>query len=392
MKQASAAYSVDHWIAISAASMLIGINQLIINIQPLLLGALAEGNGLDDRQLGLISSALLGGATLASASAPFWVRRVDWRRATMLFIAMAILALLATARLSSFPTLCAAFALIGLLKGAIGVPSFASLGDTQNPERNYGISVAVQAAMAAIAAVPLAAYLIPKYGPNGVYYCLIAVLVIGFWGAFRLPSKGTHGQAAGELAPISWSRGLAPFAILMIAMMSFTIGVTGFWFYLERIGHAQHVPAAMIGVAVGATALISIPGSMLATWLSRWLRGVHFVLIGSTLIVSGYLLVSLAQSTSFLSGSLIFAFGWGIAQPGYWAMATDRDPTGRLFVLSPALSGLAAALTGLIAGPIIAASGYNGLIISSGVFIAVGASFALVALRRERQKSSVGPE
>ncbi len=384
MSRAQDIDTVNHWTAISAASALIGINQLIINVQPLLLGALARHDGLSDTQLGLISSSLIGGASLASATGPGWVRSVNWRKITAIFIGGASLALLAATHIDQFGLLCAIFFIIGIMKGGIGVPSFVSLGDTRNPERNFGTSVAVQAGMAAIAAAPMAAWLIPAYGPSGVYFSLIGALMLGLVAAAYLPSGSGAQVGAGHRQKIILTAALLPFAAVMLALMLFTIGVTGFWFFLERIGTAKHVPESTIGLAVSGTALISIPGSFCVTWLSRWLSGLRFAVLGSMLIILGYGLVALPGAATFLTGSLIFAFGWGIAQPGYWALASQTDPTARLFVLSPAAGGVASVLTGLVSGPIIVAYGYDGLMTFAALAIAAGVLLAAMALRVRR--------
>lgn len=376
--------AVDRWTAIAAASILVGINQLIVNVQPLLLGALARHDGLSDTQLGLISSALIGGASIASATGPAWVRSVNWRTATAVFIAGAALALAAATRSEQFGILCAIFFMMGTMKGGIGVPSFVCLGDSANPERNFGTSVAIQASMAALAAVPMAAYLIPAFGPNGVYYSLIGALLFGIAALPFLPPGGEVRTTKKDRQRIILTPELLPFLAMMIAMILFTVGVTGFWFFLERIGTAKHIPESTIGIAVSGTALISIPGSFCVTWLSRWLSGLRFVLLGSLLILLGYGLIALPSARTFLSGSLIFAFGWGVAQPGYWALASQTDTTARLFALSPAAAGIASVIAGLVSGPVIVASGYDGLMAFAASAIAAGMLLALLAMLKRR--------
>ena len=373
--------AVDHWTAIAAASLMVGINQLIINVQPLLLGALAENQGLTDTQLGLVSSALIGGSTCASLTAPLWVRRFDWRSVTTLFSLGAAAALFAASNVQTFTSLCLLFFGIGLLKGALGAPSFVSLGDSSKPERNFGISVTVQAGLAALAGAPMAAYLIPAYGVDGVYFSLIGALAVGLLAVRFLPRHGRAQKVDEPRKRIIVNSALLPFALVMLAMFLFTIGVTAFWFFLERIGTSKNVPAVTIGLAVSGTALITIAGSFLVTLLARWLGGLSLTVIGSLLIVLGYAFVLLPNPGTFFSGSLIFAFGWGICQPGYWALARAADPTARLFVLSSAVAGLGSVATGFLAGPIIGAVDYNGLTILAGSAILCGMMLCILSSR-----------
>lgn len=65
--------------AVLAASLLTGVNQLLVNVQPLLFGALTVRLGLDDAELGYLGAVVIAALTLGSISGPFWVRRANWR-------------------------------------------------------------------------------------------------------------------------------------------------------------------------------------------------------------------------------------------------------------------------------------------------------------------------
>lgn len=60
---------VDARTATFAAGWLIALSQLLINVQPLSLGAIAEAHHLSDRQLGYLSAAFVGSSTWAPSRA-----------------------------------------------------------------------------------------------------------------------------------------------------------------------------------------------------------------------------------------------------------------------------------------------------------------------------------
>jgi hypothetical protein len=80
--------------------------------------------------------------------------------------------------------------------------------------------------------------------------------------------------------------------------------------------------------------------------------------------------------------NLLFALGWGSAQPAFWAIVSKVDATGRIFVAAPAASGIGGVAVGLLAGPIIERGGYLGLLTFSSGLIVAALVAASIALRR----------
>lgn len=364
----ASAPAVDAPTTMLGAAYLSGLNQLVANVQPLLLGALARDYGLSDRQLGHVSAVYIGAITTCTLTAPFWIRRVNWRLFASAAIVACVLAFAWGATLRTPSMFLLLFLALGLFKGGFGAPAFACLGDSSNPDRSYALSSVLQGLLAAAAAAPVASFIIPKYGVAGLFVFLGATYATGIAGCLALPRAGRvpslRRNDDGSAAPLLSTSALPP-AAAALASATFTAGVLSFWYFVERIGVARGVPAAFIGVTISVTALAGILTSGVNIWLGGRLPSLAFVAAGTVLLLASYAVLAAPGDTAFLLCNLLFALGWGFASPAYWAIVRTVDATGRLFVAAPAASGAAGVGVGLIAGPVIEHGGYQGLLIFS---------------------------
>lgn len=375
--------AVDAPSAVAAAAYLIGINQLIVNLQPLVLGALAGAYGLGDAQLGHISAIFIGFNTLAVLSAPIWVRRVNWRVLTTIAVTLAAATLAAGSALSTLPAILLLFAVLGVIKGTLGAPAFASLGDTANPDRSYATSLIVQSVLAAGAAVAAAEWLVPRYSVSGLLLGLAAVAATGLLATRWLPTAGAAPAPTATnptTAMPSWRGALAP-AVGLLALGLFVCGILSFWYFAERIGASRGVPAGLIGAAVSLCSLATVATAGLVAWLGGRLASLWFVAAGNLVVIAGYVCLTSKADAAFVMAAILFAMGWGFAQPGYWTIIRKVDASGRLFVAAPAAGGVAGVLTGLAAGPVIEQGGYTALILSSAALLTASAVCLLLAER-----------
>lgn len=371
--------TLDAPAAVVAAAYLSGLNMLVVNLQPLILGALADSYGLSDRQLGHIGAIFIGFSTACFVSGPLWVRRVDWRTFSRLMIVLASAALIAGAFVAAPGVILALFAILGLIKGGLGIPSFASLGDSSNPDRNYGVSVGFQAFLSAAVTAPAAAYVIPRFGVSGLFLTIAALVASGLVACRWLPRAGVDGprRAAEAKVPLARVGILSSSAvaawIALLAIAAFTGGILGFWYFIERIGVDRGVTHAIIGLTLSLCSLATIGTASIAAWLGGRFPSLTFVCAGSLLILLGFGSLRFHGDAAYTGGSLAFAMGWGLAQPAYYAVIRKVDSTRRLFVAAPAAGGTAGVVIGMVAGPIIEAGGYGAITMASGALIVAGA-------------------
>lgn len=365
---------LDRPSSIAAASYLTSLTQLAINVQPVILGALAVGYGLGDRALGQLSAILVGCISITNLTAPFWVRRLNWRRFSLLAIVACSLVLAFGSAASKEIQFLAIFGLLGAVQGAVGVPSFASLGDTTNPERSYGICIIFQSAVAAIAVIPLTNYIIPEFGAPGMFLFLALIVATGALVCHWLPAQG---RSAGIQQEALSEPAMPPqFAIApligLLAVCVFTGGVLGFWYFIERIGAAHGQSPGFIGISLSLGSISTIPAAGLAAWLGGRVSNRILIVVGSAGLLIAFAVLQVPGNAAFLIANLLFSMSWALAQPPYWAIIRKIDMTNRLFVVATAAQGASGVAIGLVSGPIIEAGGYPALMAVSACLVVVG--------------------
>ncbi len=365
--------------AVVAAAYISGLNLLVVNLQPLILGAFADSYGFSDRQLGQISAIFVGFATICSLTGPLWVRSVDWKSFSRLMITFALIALAAGAFLSSAVQVFALFAVLGIIKAALGIPAFASLGDGSNPDRNYGVSVGFQGLLAASVTAPSAAFIIPRYGVPGLFLTIAIVVASGLVASKWLPRRGR--AKASHVIPVGdeGAGSAIPALIALLALALFTSAILGFWYFIERIGTGRGVPPGTIGLTLSAISLASIVTASVVAWLGGRFSSLTFVCLGTTLLVAAFAAMHLDGNAAYITSAMMFAMGWGLSQPAYYALVRKVDSTGRLFVAAPAAGGIAGVAIGVAAGPVIEQAGYLGMVTTCATLALVAAAMGFVA-------------
>lgn len=367
--------------AIAAAAYITGLNMLVVNLQPLILGAFADSYGFSDRQLGHVSAIFVGFATLCSLTGPLWVRKIDWRNFSRLMIVLAVATLATGAYLDEVSTIFALFAVLGVVKAALGIPAFASLGDGSNPDRNYGVSVGFQGLLAAAVSAPCAAFILPRFGIPGLFLTIAVLVATGLAVSRWLPRHGIMIGPAAASEGTGPRGSFMPAVIALIALASFTAAILGFWYFIERIGAAKGVSAATIGLTLSAISAASILTASLVAWLGGRFPSMAFILVGTILLLLAFAGIQFEGSAAFIGGAILFALGWGLAQPAYYALVRIVDGSGRLFVAAPAAGGIAGVAIGMAAGPLIEQGGYNSMVATcaSLAVAAVAAGFVAQA-------------
>lgn len=373
--------AVDTWSAISAAAFLISLAQLIINLQPIILGALADAYGLSDRQLGHVSAIFVGSVALTTTTAPLWIRKVDWRITSYIAAVGAAGVLFIGSRLTTFLSILLLFAGVGVAKSLLYAPSFASLGDTKNPDRSYAVATAAQGVLAAITTALITSYFLPRFGVAGAFATLAAFLFAAVLICPWLPRRGPARFQSATAVPGEGAvtRGVLPAMLALLALGLFIAGILGFWYFSERIGAARGVAPALIGATLSFAAIASIAGAALVTWLGGRLASMVFVIAGTIIVIAGYLLMGIPGDAPYVIGTLLFAAGWGIAQPPYWSILRVVDVSNRIFVAAPVVTGVAGVIIGFAAGPVIEMLGYSGLLLVSGSLLVAGSIVGALA-------------
>ena len=137
---------------------------MIFNILPVFLGKAAESFSLSDSAAGWLATVYLAGFGISSASAAFWLHRIDRRKATALAFVGAALLLSAGAWLDSHFGLMAALGVAGLFLGVLYSISFVLAGEFDDAVRAVGFKLGGEVALGAILIFLLPVIIYPVFG------------------------------------------------------------------------------------------------------------------------------------------------------------------------------------------------------------------------------------
>lgn len=374
---------------ICVAAYLYGLSLLVMNVQPLLTGALLESDRIDASLVGATGALMLGSGFLTAISVPLWIRKVDWRKTTFVASVLATACLLAASFLAAGPAIYVAlYALLGAVMGLLGAPAFAMLGDTADPVRSYAISVVVGSLLGALTATPISAIVIPAAGVDGAFQVLAAFTATGALMCVWLPARGRPPptEAGPNPADVSLrASSRLPVGIALLALAAFNFGVMALWFFLERLGVSKGVDEVAIGLVLSICSLTAIVSSVLVAAIGRRATSFSYVLAGAGLCAIGYLSLFAPGQLIFSMSCVVFSLGAGVAGPGFMALIREIDTTNRLFVAVPAATSLGAIVGTSAAGPVIVQWGHAGLLIACVLSVTTATAMIVLAVTLHRR-------
>ncbi len=317
--------------------------------QPMVAGVFTDLLGFELQQGGNVIIAEIAGGALASILAMFWINRVNWRY-TVLFALVCVAGgnLLTVYQTDAQAITWLRFAVGILGQGTAFAIGISMIGNTADPDRNFGFVIAAQVAFGVLSLATLRPLVDNFQSIGGLYLPLAALAVIAL--AFiRFVPPGpapreahAEGAAKGSLAlPVTG----------LVAMLIWCCGLGAIWTFVERIGVAGGLESALALQSLSVSSAVAILGALLAAALAA--KGV-----GRFLPVTVALLGQMAVAW-FISGELswvelaikasIFQVCWNLTGPFLMGAIAASDVGGKVAVLIPA-----AQTSGFFIGPTIA--------------------------------------
>ena len=135
---------IDRTASLVALLLVATVTEAMFLLLPSFVGALGDVLHLSATRTGLLASADLTGIALTTATAPWWLRRVSWRRTVLAsLLAFLLINLLCFAVRAFWPLLCLRV-LAGLSAGAAYPIALAGVLDTTRAPRNTGLMMSLQ--------------------------------------------------------------------------------------------------------------------------------------------------------------------------------------------------------------------------------------------------------
>jgi predicted MFS family arabinose efflux permease len=337
--------------------------------------------GFTDQQAGLVASADLAGyAVMTFVTAMFLIHR-NWRRMALVGVSIMFVANVATMFVSAAMAFAATRFLSGLGAGILAAIATVSLGQSEKPDRNYGLLFAASLLFgtAGLWGLPL---LLDRVGLNGAYAVIALLAVVVGFVSVSLPPGGTRREpAAGSAAP---QRNWILAGLVLVSITLFWAQQNALYAYMERIGSAAGLSLQFIGFTLGLANLTGFVGASLVAWLgTRFGRLLPLVLSTGIQLACLWVLSGVVGSSAYLVAIATVSLAWNIINPIQIGILAGVDSSGRALGLASTVIGI-----GLAAGPALGAAALHGKdytgVLALVAFLAVLSPVLLLPAMRAR--------
>ena len=356
-------------------------------VQPGFVQGLVEVLGYDNETAGYIASAEMSGLAATTVLMTFVARKVNWRTVVYLSLSTMFIANALCTTVTDADVFAALRLLAGVGAGSLVSLSFAAVGLTSNPDRNFGIYISWVLTYGAVVlwAMPLAYQVL---GMSGVlwFFALFPLTAIPF--VRYLPVTGeteAHAEAdAVNLAP--WLKGLA-----LAAMFAYFAAQGVVWAYLFLIGTAGGLTEQAVANGLMVSQFAGIAGALLAAVLAhRYGRALPLAvgILGGAVCL--YFLVGELTVLVFGVAVVVYNFLWNLTHPYLMAAMASFDRRGRVVVYAVAMQ-----MIGLAVGPALGAAFIDGdeytnvNLIGAVLFVLSFALIVLPVLQQRRNPQGV---
>ncbi|WP_312932895.1 MFS transporter [Pseudomonas sp.] len=351
-----------------AAGLVSGAGALLLNVLPLLFGALAEKFGLGENQLGNLALAMNLGFGLLGLASLLWVRRVSWRVIALLSSLRVIAMVLYVVSEPSFESLFVIMALAGAGTGALYALAMTIFGDSAQPERAFGFKLGLETVPGATLLVLLPVAVMPVWGFHGMLLTIaLTLLLTGIAPLLWVPARSARvveasrvsAQASAARRPIVW--------LSLVASLVFLTGIMAVWAFLELIGKKTGLSGDTIGAVLAVGFIINAGGGFIAS--SIGLKAGRFVPLAIIILAQLAGLVLLAQFGSFTTyviGAVLFLFSINFVLAYTFGIMAEFDVSGKLVALGALCLSAGAAFGPALSGLLIEQFGYTAAFVFSG--------------------------
>jgi len=376
--------TMDRLSVIFSGVVISALGALFYNLLPLFLGTAQDFRDLSDQAVGVLSSSFYVGFTLTTLSAFFWIRKLSWRKVTLISVPVAAAAMVLAGYAGSYTLLVAGIFISGGAFSALYGIGTTVLGDTSNPARWYGLKIASEAGLGAVLLLILPGALIARWGFEGMMVGMTVVLLILAPLLMWLPGSGVKGvDESGEHKSVILEPQLRTALWFGLAgVMTFLFCTTMIWAFVERMANEAGFDAVATGNVLSLTLVFAVGGSLLAMLLGeRFGPGRPFAVACLTLLVSLYLLAGVGTLFDYGLAACVFTFAFGLGIPYVVTIVADLDVDGRFVVLTVPAIGIGVMIAPAVGGMLTGTGGYGAILWTGGIAAISALVISLIALR-----------
>jgi predicted MFS family arabinose efflux permease len=332
-------------------AMLAGVALSVVGIatfllMPQFIEAAVADLRYSEQQVGILSSAVMLGTTLAALFAGVWIRRSSWRLVASIALIGLLLANGVSMFVHGFTWFVALQGVVGFCGGSLYSLSLTVLSDGRRPDRYFAYAIGAQT-MYQVLGLVAGPFLIHHGGVNAMLalfavLCVLGLLMVGF-----VPAQVEIQRAAPSGAGLM-SR---PVLFALAGCFLFYVNIGAYWTYIERIGTTAGIGLGAISNGLAFSTVASMAGVFLATWLGDR-RGYLLPIAASAVavVLSVVLLTGKLQLTAYIVSAVIYGIAWNVSMTYQYSTVNIVDRSRRGVALAPAFHNAGGA-----AGPALAA-------------------------------------
>jgi predicted MFS family arabinose efflux permease len=351
----------------------------VIYLIPLLVGGMVSDRGFDEQVAGYMASADLGGYALATFLTAMLLDRVPWRRMAYVALGILVAANIATTFTHDITAFALARIASGLGCGVLAALASVTIGQSADPDRNYGFLLAASLLYGTAALWGLPA-LLGRFGLDSAYWMLAGLGVLMCFVVPAIPA----GRKSSAQTPESG--GHMPHwllaAAVLLSILLFWADQNDIYAYIERVGNASQINPEFIGFSLGIANLTGFVGASLVAALGARAGRLIPILI-ATVINLGCLYVLSRPATPwvYLAAISVTSLTWNIVNPFQLGILASVDPTGKALALAATVTGAGLAIGPAIGAAAIGFGGYPAIFWIAGALAVVSVLLMLPALR-----------
>jgi len=378
-----ASFNLDRAPAVFAASLIYTATMTIPNVMPALLGLFAEHGKLGGTQLGLVGAMYSLGLGVAAVTSYLWVRWVNWRICMLVGLVLMGTATGLQALSNDFVQLLFLMLAAGCGGGLAASPSLAALGDSRDPQRNFGVMIFMSTTVPAIviAAVPKATSVL---GYAGAFVVLSAISIFSAMFIVCLPRSGkSQVPRPHDMDPSQMRDASRGTVTALASMFLFVAGYVAAWYFLERVGSRSGLPQAAMLDSLALGGLIGGLGGFVALLLRRILGARQSFALAIIITIASLLCLEMVKITvlSYFLVATSFQLSINVNFSNVMSLIAMNDEKGRFVAMIPGLQSFGATAGSILAGFAFEKEGRVGVISVSVIAFILCAGLVLRAFQ-----------
>ncbi len=352
---ADTSFDVNSLGSLTAAMVMAVIGPAVFIAQPEWVKGLTVYAGFSVQQAGSIASAEMWGMCLLTVAMTYLAPRIDWRKAFTWALLVVVVGNLITLLISGLSAFIVLRFIIGLGSGVIVSLSFAVVGITANPDRNFGylmIWVLLYGAVA-MSAMP---WLYAGMDLAGAVIFFAALSACGLPFLRFLPRSG--GVPASAL-PTARGLSAGQTSMALAAMLTYFLGIGTVWAYVSLMGLTTGASEQQVANGLAISQIAGIGGGLTAVVLAAHVHRalpITLAIIGG--IIAMWLLGEATSSLAFAIAVALYVYAWNVTHPYLLAAMASFDASGRVVVYAAALQMLGIAIGPILGAALISQEGY----------------------------------